>query len=441
MTVSIDALAAMAEIEAAADAAEVASGGRPNRFGNRQLTPRTTDYANPISQKFTGQTLNPLDTVLINNAGDVVLDTVTNPYVSQDYTDFGLSGKTKAGNFTLSNALQDQAALQTDEDLNTEAGLASKINDLIQSINPFKSDWAQKNLYGKQSVAGPGYLPEKMTVKEYADAVAWVKTNFPDQDYQSATQIFEKAPTGTLTTAQQNQALVEQANISDEWLSEHMAQPHLSRTLNMLGSTGLITQAQQAENDIGAPGSWYGGTPVQEELGSGVGALSPSNINVSISQAVQDLQNQLDLSNLLSKESVDIPGTTRSWPAIPSQSWPAIPSQVMQNTQAEQDETNLGAGSYIAPSVDQLSPGEQERVDAAIMKELTTPTILEGAADTYPDDLPEYDYFPPGGGGTEISPSLFEPDISYFDELPLSKNKMDEEFWSRPLGYAWLFSY
>ena len=26
----------------------------------------------------------------------------------------------------------------------------------------------------------------------------------------------------------------------------------------------------------------------------------------------------------------------------------------------------------------------------------------------WPDDLPEYDYFPPGGGGTEINPSLFQ---------------------------------
>jgi len=411
-----------AEALAATAAAEGGGGGLPaSRFG--PTVARTTDYNNPISQRFamnssaeinaiveavkvgvqqaigssplaqqygaiynaagadfpqnpgfgTGTELGSNWDVLQNAAGEFVkVDNYGSsfPYASQNYSDFGTAGLNVLGQGNVSRALQGQG------------GWGTKINDIVQALNPFRidaiQDWAYPQTITKTS---PGTFPNQATVGEYADAVAWAKRNFPDQDIQSVTQpsgIFEETATGPLTQAQQNLALIEQATLDEGWLSEHMAQPHLTQTLDLIGSQRLLAQQTFDDDTVGYPNQMgiYGpGTPVQEDLGSGYW------------------------------ESDDPTRTLyRGWEDVGMQ-----------------------------PSIDELSPGEQQRHLAAIMKELTTPTILEGATDTYGDELPEYNIFASDDGTLAgMQEGTFSPE-TVIDELPLSKNKMDEEFWSRPL--------
>jgi len=130
---------------------EAVKQGVNQAIGSSPLAQQYSDIYNAAGADFPGvQGVNAVGTkfgsrwdALQNAEGDFVR--VDNydpsfPYVSQNYNNFGTAGLNVAGQGNVSRALQGQA------------GWGTKINDAIQSINPFKSDWAQKNLYGKQSV-------------------------------------------------------------------------------------------------------------------------------------------------------------------------------------------------------------------------------------------------------------------------------------------------
>ena len=140
------------------------------------------------------------------------------------------------------------------------AALGPKIGALVQSLNPFKSDWAQKNLYGTtQPTSAIGYLPA--AYKDAVAAKAWVDKNYPS-DVGFDSTIDQSA--GPPVTSQQVSPGV------GDWSQDFQTPTqNLSNVLNKLGGQGLLTGAALAEETLGAPGSWYGQTPIQVAMGTG----------------------------------------------------------------------------------------------------------------------------------------------------------------------------
>ena len=199
-----------------------------------------------------------------------------------------------------------QKAVADDEGIVSK--ISGSIDDLIQTINPLKTDWAQENLYGTQApvvdplqskqdfMASKAFLSEEQEKALYGKLVgATAATKKERLSIQKQSKALEK----------EIEELKQKIAVFDLNFQTFDDDETLEAYTNQIGISPLVGQGPtpaQAESLLGAPGSWYGGTPVQEELGSGVGALSPSNLNVSISQAAQDLQNQSDLSNLIALE-------------------------------------------------------------------------------------------------------------------------------------------
>ena len=175
-----------AGVDVSSGAAEAGSGGGPmaNRFGGRPTVERTTDYDNPISQRFAGVQADPMDDwASEDDLGfdldkyerelDADVESELNAQAMKEATAGLNKGHWGSGylpdiieNFKTLVDREFERSKQKTVDHLTNQGMTKKeaqkavaddgtildkIDNVIQSINPFKTDWAQENLYGTQS--------------------------------------------------------------------------------------------------------------------------------------------------------------------------------------------------------------------------------------------------------------------------------------------------
>jgi hypothetical protein len=395
-----------AEIEAA-DAAEAGGGGpMANRF-SRPFVERTSSYVAPVSQPAARTISAPYNDIIGSEAGlQAVVDAVKTGVeqaigtTSAPYDDIigSYSGLNKARIANSEMEMRaDIAALKDKignllQSITPEEGWASKINDAVQAFNPMRSDWAQENLYGtpvtETSVAYLG--PTKPTVGEYQKAVDWARKNFPE-DVQSSTPlsqqtgVFETASTGTLSPAQQNQALIEQAI-----LEEQMPTQNLDSILNKLAGDTVATEEEAAA--------------IQARLN----------------------KQQADAwANLLSEE--DIPGVTSTQgtpisPVAQQVTFGGYPKQIGPSSLVNQlDEDTVMTEEEAAALQDNLSKQQADAWANLLAEE--SQGLLTGAA------LAEETLGAPGGwyGGTPIDANEFaiSGDPAFQDFQTLDQNVID----------------
>ena len=178
-----------AEAEAAAEGGGPEGGGpMANRFGGRPTVERTTDYDNPISQRFTGPEEDPMDDWASEDDLDFDLDKFEKdlnadveaelnaqamkeataglnkghfgPGWLQDFTEniktlvdreFERSKQKTVDHLTNQGMTKKEAQKAVADDEGIVAKISGSIDNLIQTINPFKTSWAQENLYGTQT--------------------------------------------------------------------------------------------------------------------------------------------------------------------------------------------------------------------------------------------------------------------------------------------------
>ena len=153
------------------------------------------------------------------------------------------------------------------QSLTPEEGWGSKIMEAVpftttftpasQSFNPFKTEWAQKNLYGtpvNETVIGN--LPNQSTAKQAIDAQAWVAKNYPSED-----TVMTEGEAAALQASLSKQQADAWANLladeqttsqkvaagAGDW-SQNFQTPtqNLANTLNMSGGGDTVMTEQEA---------------------------------------------------------------------------------------------------------------------------------------------------------------------------------------------------
>ena len=327
------------DLNAEAQAQAEGGGGNPmaNRFGGRPTAARTTDYNNPISQRFSN---NYVDIIGSDTGLQAVVDAVKagvqevlgTSVTDEDLMNQAIAKQNQFGHpvFTSWNKTSEsipavdtfagikQAANAT-RIRDSEAAMRAKIGNFIESLtpeegwsslNPFKTEWAQKNLYGtpfNETVTGG--FPNQATAKQAIDAQAWVDKNFPS-DEQTTSQTVA-AGTG-------------------DWSQDFQTPTqNLGSTLDMVGSQGLLTGAALAEETLGAPGSWYGQTPIDANefvMGAGpYGTMATEEDDTGFTPVQEDLGMGLTVKtdlNQAMQDATDITSGVDSFSGMPVGSSP-----------------------------------------------------------------------------------------------------------------------
>jgi hypothetical protein len=383
------------DLNAEAQAQAEGGGGNPmaNRFGGRPTAARTTDYNNPISQRFSN---NYVDIIGSDTGLQAVVDAVKagvqevlgtsvtdedlmnqaiakqNQFGHPVFTSWNKTSEsipavdTFAGIQQAANATRirdSEAAMRANIDP-VVASLKAKVGNFIQSLKPEES-WQDKSAVGKildtlgsgiystvsgdyTKVGGPdwskqapwnlddmavdawgniksnvsdfvygtpfnetvtGGFPNQATVKQAIDAQAWVDKNFPS-DEQTTSQTVA-AGTG-------------------DWSQDFQTPTqNLGSTLDMVGSQGLLTGAALAEETLGAPGSWYGQTPIDANefvMGAGpYGTMATEEDDTGFTPVQEDLGMGLTVKtdlNQAMQDATDITSGVDSFSGMPVGSSP-----------------------------------------------------------------------------------------------------------------------